>query len=925
MADIKSHKIKMLIYSAAITGAVIVVMILMVSMALPVYVESRLIPDVVEKFGLTADRVQIRRIGLGGIDAGPVLLTVEGRPALQFDAVYIDYSPLSVLHGDIKGITVSGLHTSIDIQDNRITLAGRVLAATDQQAASPAKEQGNQLPALDRLIPIELKYINIHNAVIDLKWRNIPIQVPLEASLATGDLPRGRIKADLRLYPRGNPIEMEAEVNQPNNRITLSLVRSQVLLNSLADLAALFTPVSIDGTVAPQGHLSARMTPFAITEAALTADLARVRVGTDSIVLTHATTPDKGSRPVRFQAALRTADELTWSCGPFDIQGPATLRMERLQGKLSKQNTLWHLESSGLIQLPAQSLTPAPYAQFLVQKGMAHTLNIDARQTEPDALEFTLVAKPRDPDANLMAGLPDLMLKSRLPDLSIEGRYSQNHLKSKLKMTLTGLALPLVDGRLHSPAMDFTADTDIDLSDTQPRMNIQATVGTTDLSIATGAARVSIPRISLKTDISADSSKNVENAIAIDARLKVDDASMAEKSRELKISGVDIDLPLQWPPPLKGKKGSIGIRSAAFQGRALGDLKGGLQQQEGALLMDARHQSKLIKNLIVSIRTKVDAAGAGVDVNIAPFDIGPDMDLGQFVPEAAGFKMNGRVQAQGRVEVAPGRMNGSASARLTNARLLHDGLDLDLNGIQADMRIEDLINLRSGPGQKLRIESLRLGEISAEKLQVDFQVEPNETLFIERAKMKWCRGLMNTNAVRIRPGEDDYDLTLICDRLNLAMVLQQLGAARGSGEGAVNGVIPVRWSKGQLHFDKGFLYSTPGQTGTISLGGTEFLLKGLPKGSPQHTQLDIATEALKDYTYNWAKLSLESDQDILLIKLQLDGKPNRLLPFGYDKNLGTLMRVQGEGQAEFKGINIDLNFKSPINEILNYQELIKNR
>ena len=120
----------------------------------------------------------------------------------------------------------------------------------------------------------------------------------------------------------------------------------------------------------------------------------------------------------------------------------------------------------------------------------------------------------------------------------------------------------------------------------------------------------------------------------------------------------------------------------------------------------------------------------------------------------------------------------------------------------------------------------------------------------------------------------------------LAMVLEQLGAAQGSGEGAVNGVIPIRWSKGQLHFDRGFLYSTPGQTGTIRLQGTEMLLAGLPAGSPQHTQLDIATEALKDYIYNWAKLSLESEEDLLHIKLQLDGKPNRLLPFGYDQRDG---------------------------------------
>jgi hypothetical protein len=95
----------------------------------------------------------------------------------------------------------------------------------------------------------------------------------------------------------------------------------------------------------------------------------------------------------------------------------------------------------------------------------------------------------------------------------------------------------------------------------------------------------------------------------------------------------------------------------------------------------------------------------------------------------------------------------------------------------------------------------------------------------------------------------------------------------------------------------------------------------LPPDAPQHTQLDIATEALKDYTYKWARLYLESDDRDLLIKLQFDGKPNRLLPFAYDTSLGRFKRVSGEGKADFTGIGIDLNFRSPLNEILRYREI----
>ena len=89
--------------------------------------------------------------------------------------------------------------------------------------------------------------------------------------------------------------------------------------------------------------------------------------------------------------------------------------------------------------------------------------------------------------------------------------------------------------------------------------------------------------------------------------------------------------------------------------------------------------------------------------------------------------------------------------------------------------------------------------------------------------------------------------------------------------------------------------------------------------------MDIATEALKDYTYRWAKLSVQSQKDILLLKLQLDGKPNRLLPFAYDQRLGKFQRTTDKGQAEFKGISIDLNFKSPLNEIIHYKEFLNRK
>ncbi len=77
-------------------------------------------------------------------------------------------------------------------------------------------------------------------------------------------------------------------------------------------------------------------------------------------------------------------------------------------------------------------------------------------------------------------------------------------------------------------------------------------------------------------------------------------------------------------------------------------------------------------------------------------------------------------------------------------------------------------------------------------------------------------------------------------------------------------------------------------------------------------------EVVKRYVINLE----ESKKDILLLKLQLDGKPNRLLPFAYNQESGQFTRINGEGQAEFKGIGVDLNFNIPLNQIIHYKGLL---
>jgi hypothetical protein len=234
--------------------------------------------------------------------------------------------------------------------------------------------------------------------------------------------------------------------------------------------------------------------------------------------------------------------------------------------------------------------------------------------------------------------------------------------------------------------------------------------------------------------------------------------------------------------------------------------------------------------------------------------------------------------------------------------------------------------MRSAPGQQVAFERAYIGDIAATDGQFDFQIEPDSVFFLEQSRFKWCDGTVYLPATRVVPANKDYDVALWCDRLKLAPLLEQLGAARAEGGGTVSGRIPMRFRQGRILIDSGFLFSSPGEGGTIRLRGTEMLTAGIPPGTPQYNQLELARRALEEYDYDWVKLGLATvpQEDLLRLKLQLSGRPSKPLAFIYDSRSGGFVPAGPESPgSRFEEIKLDVNFSLPLNRLLEYKDLLK--
>ena len=396
-----------------------------------------------------------------------------------------------------------------------------------------------------------------------------------------------------------------------------------------------------------------------------------------------------------------------------------------------------------------------------------------------------------------------------------------------------------------------------------------------------------------------------------------------------RISAISGTIPLMWPPGRHLKKGHISIPAIKYRQLDLGRAQCQIRQTEDGFDISGRLSSNQLTHTSFQFEGRsrlfnVKRPAVRIQFNLAHPAGAPGINLSDFHPGARGISIKGKFLAEGMFLLEDSKFSGSIQSRLMNARLAMPDNQLVIEGIQMSLSMPHLPEARSAPGQQMRFSKLSLGDLTTEKGIIDFQIESLQSFLIEKLHFNWSGGKVDTQALRLSRGTEDYGIVLYCDRLNMAKVLEQFGAAAAEGDGSVSGRIPIRYTKGKLSFNDGFLFSTPGAGGKIHLTGTEILTAGIPPDTPQFAQLELAREALKDYDYSWAKLHLTSEGENLLLQLQMDGKPAKTLPFVYKKEVGRFVRVEAEAEgSNFQGIRLDVNFRLPLNKLLKYKDLFK--
>lgn len=369
--------------------------------------------------------------------------------------------------------------------------------------------------------------------------------------------------------------------------------------------------------------------------------------------------------------------------------------------------------------------------------------------------------------------------------------------------------------------------------------------------------------------------------------------------------------------PAAPRTGRISLGDFEFNGAQAASLDGTVQWDDAAKTFRLKTDAKLfsIDGQIYANVALGGGAGVEVECGLTVPEQQADLskDLAKFLPQFEEISCTGKLSADAVYKILPKTTTGHAKFRIADADLFIPEQKLEVRGIGLGFEVPEISILKSAPGQTLSFKSVKYDRIETGAGLATFRMEAPDTWQVENARLDWCNGHIRLGGITYRIGQTTTEAVLYCDRLEMPVFLTQIGLGEISGSGSINGTIPVvlvqktdAFGKSKIdniYFEDAFLFSTPGEEGVIKGDLDEALME-----AGTGIEMELAKDALKDFSYSWVRMRLESvgpEKENMKLSLSLDGKPNRALYYAFDENTASFMK--SNTPCIFQGIRLDTN------------------
>ena len=430
------------------------------------------------------------------------------------------------------------------------------------------------------------------------------------------------------------------------------------------------------------------------------------------------------------------------------------------------------------------------------------------------------------------------------------------------------------------------------------RQHLSVGIETIDLQVAAPAPlQLQSPGGSVTVALEGDGSQWTQGQVQLaDVQLRVPDYALALDGITTKVRLDAAGLAEDQTIPVTIGRISHGGTPAwfaplAFEGQIVpgaGRLafEGALRRIDGGLTLMIRGEDQR-------------AAGTGhATIRLAPVTFGPGLQPKDLAPivDALVTDVAGQLALDGDLAWSAGRLEGSAAILVDQLGLSAGPARFEqVNGV---VRLDRLWPPATPPGQQLAIGLLDLGLPLTEGV-ASFQLTPGERLEVAQLEWRFANGTVRAEPFSLGSPLGDLNVTLRADKVDLARLFELTQLEGLTGEGSLDGVLPVRLSEGAAVIEDGELAATGPGVLRYHSGTASAALQAGGQG------VDLLLQALENFHYEALRITLDGRTDAAMdIGLHIGGANPGLYdghPIEFNLDLeGELGNILRQGVASFQ-------------------------
>ncbi len=946
---------KILINKVFILGFIILCFLLLIGgyLYLPVYIQKNIVPLISKKLGEGELSCKVYNVGFFSADLGDILLEKNKRKILSAKSLHIEYSLASLLDYEIKKISISGLVIIKNFSEEPLK---KVVSVSEIQPIASSKK--SEIPN------IKINSFEITNSIAVIDYKSNRLLIPFDAKINLEKGLLNDIDINLNIYPKGQKIAFSTTINlnEPISKVAIYAEKfdleylkpftenlkfnyqGQTKINALlclnntkvesVDVNFFLDDFLFDGyntkvknyntsaqininydnknlTVNSKNLIVENDCNIIIDKLSLSLQKDNNSYNTSVNILTSLTSNENIILQKDFQSKLLITGKLSnnkdWNMSAEVIPIDENINVNVNNMSINSSVPRIMIKANGNLYKGILEISTNDFKCNVKQDNKDIAFNDFSLKTN---LEFDIQNKFIEINSNLKGSklnvkkkefkvtIEDYLLfntsttknllrwdfnnSSTFEQVAIYAKQKEYIIESKIKKINT-----TTNGVIKEEGFDYTHKSTSE-----------------EVAICANDFKATLPNLKVFFQ-NKEQTKNLS--------IDFSQAELLNTKKNIKITNISALL------PLLGNiinKGFVKIENINYDAKDIGRLDLSIKKRAEIFDINGVFKTDIIEKLAVDLSATLSLEKSPIfklNYNIPKYHIETPLDLGQYNKQCEDIFIDGEFVIDGELKYSSKGITTSLKTKIINTNVDLAKNDITINGINATLEFSDLINLKTPPCQKISFNKLELGFPEAiTNGELTFQVESLDQVFLENLSLKWCGGNIASQPARFMKNKSFYDILLYCDSLELERILKCFDVAKGKSEGKLNGKLLFRLKENKIIFNDGFLYSIPGVTGNLNVECNKNLLESMPKESPQFNLLDLTQEALKDFSYDWVKLYFDKNgDDELVLKMNLSGKPNNILPFTVTKQ-GVFIR--DKVGAKFEGIVLNVNF--PLNKTM---------